>query len=70
MCHVSHVNCCVSHVTCHLSLTATATATYPSPTESPTMHIKSGSQGPQKTTQKNQIAQNHPKIQKILVSQY
>ena len=37
-CHMSHVMCCMSPVICHLSLTATVTATDPPSTNSPIMH--------------------------------
>ena len=39
-CHVSCVMLLVSHVTCHLSLTPTATATDPPPANSPIMHSR------------------------------
>ena len=37
---VSVVSCLVTPVTCHMSLTQTATATDPSPANSPTMHSR------------------------------
>ena len=40
LCHVSHVTCNLSPATCHLSQPPTATATYPPPANSPTMHSK------------------------------
>ena len=39
-CHVSRVMCCVLHITCHLSLTSTATATDPPPANLPIMHSR------------------------------
>ena len=38
MCYLSFDVCPILHVTCHLSQTATVTATYPLPFNSPTMH--------------------------------
>ena len=39
-CHVLCVTCCMSPVTCHMSLTQTATATDPPPANSPSMHSR------------------------------
>ena len=40
MCQLSRVTCHMLHVTCHLSLTQTATVTHPLPVNSPTMHSR------------------------------
>ena len=40
ICHMSGVACCVLRVTCHLSITPTATATDPPPANSPIMHSR------------------------------
>ena len=39
-CHVSGIRCHVSGVTCNMSLTPTAIAADPPPTNSPTMHSR------------------------------
>ena len=39
---VSHVMCHMLHVTCHMSIAATATATDPPPANSPTLHSRAG----------------------------
>ena len=42
VCRVSSVACCMSHFTCHMSLTPTATATAPTPANTTTMHSTRG----------------------------
>ena len=53
--HVSRVTCHMLHVTCHLSLTQTATAIDPPPAFSPTVH--------------NRLRWKDPKTQKYFKTQ-
>ena len=52
MCHVSCVTCCVSPVTCHMSLMPTATFTDPPPANFPNIHIRLVSKDPKKSKSK------------------